>query len=87
MIIPGGDSVPMLQFVEGPFDQDTLPVQFPVVLPRVPPEGSLWLDLGVITAVTPFARINAIIWLLSHPLSATRIASTKPLPNASGCLK
>ena len=35
-IIPGGDSAPLFQFVEGPFNQVPLPVQFPVVFPRFP---------------------------------------------------
>ena len=36
-IIPGGDSAPLLQFVEGSLNQVALPIQFPVVFPRVPP--------------------------------------------------
>ena len=35
-IIPGSDATPLFQFVEGPFDQVPLPVQFPVVFPRFP---------------------------------------------------
>ena len=36
-IIPGGNSAPLLQFVEGSLNQVALPIQFPVVFPRVPP--------------------------------------------------
>ena len=32
-IIPGGDSAPLLQFVEGSLNQVALPIQFPVVFP------------------------------------------------------
>ena len=38
-VIPGGDSAPMLQFVKGSFDQVALPVQFPVIFPKVPTVG------------------------------------------------
>ena len=65
---------PVLQFVEGPFDPVALPVQFPVVFPKVP-----GLDLGGITTVAPCARINASILLLSYPLSAITQPVSMPL--------
>ena len=38
-VILGGVSAPLFQFVEGPFNQVPLPVQFPVVFPRFPAVG------------------------------------------------
>ena len=36
-VVPGCDSAPLFQFVEGPFYQVPLPGQLPVILPRVAP--------------------------------------------------
>ena len=40
-VVLGCDSAPLFQFVEGPFNQVPLPVQFPVVFPKVP-SGLTW---------------------------------------------
>ena len=63
-IIPGGNSAPLFQFVEGTFNQVPLPVQFPVVFLTF-----LRFDLGGLSTSAPWSLVKASTRLLSYPLS------------------
>ena len=69
-VVPGCDSGPLLQFIEGSFNQ----VPVPVVFPRVPVVRPVWDDhLGAGSLIKVSNR------LLSYPLSAMTAPVSIPL--------
>ena len=61
-IIPGGDSAPLFQFVEGSLNQVALPIQFPVVFPswtlRISSGVSKGIYKSVVQSDREFLRIG-----------------------------
>ena len=70
----GGQSPPVRQFVEGPFNRVSLPVELPVVFPGVCPVGP-----GGNDGFCPWPWMKASIELLSYPLLAMTAPVSMPV--------